>query len=274
MAVPVNRFVGWLWLVSGIPVGVALIVLPPSARLICFAIFVLLETGHSLSPIVLAWTHGGFRRVMLSQTRKYVVLPVAVFMIVLVIGAVTSLGWTSLVYGPGNLWSLTEWTNPFPVVVWVYWVWNIYHFGMQHFGVLSLWRGGARSRRRRFADMALCLIVTAFCMAALPKLTREEWVGFLLLGAFSVNHWVVDIGLSSRVLKRGWLFIVGVLAAGAIGFLLEIPTPNGSLLRAIPILLCARMGLGFVHFLYSRWVWKLSDARVRATIGSFYTAPS
>jgi hypothetical protein len=178
------------------------------------------------------------------------------------------------VYGHGNLWRLTDWGNPLPVVVWIYWAWNIFHFGMQHFGVLSLWRGGARSRRRRFADMALCLIKTAFCMVALPTLTRDQWVGFLLIGAFPVNHWVVDIGLSSRVSKWGWLFVAGVLLAGMIGFLWMAPTSNGIMLRVIPVLICARLGLGFVHFLYSRWVWKLSNPKVRATIGSFHKVPS
>jgi hypothetical protein len=28
-----------------------------------------------------------------------------------------------------------------------------------------------------------------------------------------------------------------------------------------------RLGLGFVHFLYDRWLYKLSDPPVRATIG-------
>jgi hypothetical protein len=28
-----------------------------------------------------------------------------------------------------------------------------------------------------------------------------------------------------------------------------------------------RIGLGFVHFLYDRWVYKLSDPQVRAIIG-------
>jgi hypothetical protein len=143
-----RRYVLWLWLLSGIPVGIALIFLPSPARLACFTLFILLETGHSLSPIVLAWTHGGFRRVMVGQPKKYFPLPSGVFAVAIGIGAATSLGWTSLVPGPGALSRLTDWANPLPVMVWVYWAWNIYHFGMQHFGVLSLWRGRIRSRLR------------------------------------------------------------------------------------------------------------------------------
>jgi hypothetical protein len=155
----------------------------------------------------------------------------------------------------------------------VYWAWNIHHFGMQHFGVLSLWQGRARWRRR-FADMALCLVVTAFCMAGLPKLMHEQWVSFLLFSAISVSHWAVDIGLSSRVSRWRWLFIAGVFLAGMVGFLWMVPTSNGIMVRVIPVIICARLGLGFVHFLYRGWVWKLSDPQVRATLRSFHRAHS
>lgn len=264
----VRHFVGLLWGLSGLPLGAALILLPTPARLACFTLFVLLETGHSLSPIALAWTDAGFRRLMCRHPQKYLGLPAAVFGLTLAVGVATSCGWTSYVPGPRQVFHLTGWTNPFPMVVWIYWLWNIYHFGMQHFGVLTIFRrGGARSRRQRLADTAICLTVTAFGMAAVPKLTSEQWVFFLTMGIFSVNHWVVDIGLSSRVSKHGWLFAGGVVLAGAVGFLWMIPTPNGMLIKVIPIVICARLGLGFVHFLYSRWVWKFSDPQVRATIG-------
>jgi hypothetical protein len=58
------------------------------------------------------------------------------------------------------------------------------------------------------------------------------------------------------------------------GFVRMIPTPAGNMIRVVPVVICARMGLGFVHFLYDRWIWKLSDPQVRATIGSFHRAPS
>jgi hypothetical protein len=263
----VRRFAGLLWGLSGLPIGLALIFLPPPARLACFTLFVLLETGHSLSPIVLAWTHAGFRHLMCCHPQKYLWLPAGIFGLTLAVGLATSSGWTSYVPGPHQVFHLTDWANPFPVVVWIYWLWNIYHFGMQHFGVLALCRGGPRSQQQRLADMAICLAVTAFGMAALPKLMNEQWMFFLTMGIFSVNHWVVDIGLSSRVSKHAWLFAGGVLLAGAVGFLWMIPTPHGMLIRVIPVVICARLGLGFVHFLYSRWVWKLGDPQVRATIG-------
>ena len=85
-------------------------------------------------------------------------------------------------------------------------------------------------------------------------------------GMLSVNHWVVDIGLAARA-SRSWTFAPGVLLAGTVGLAFTVPTANGSFIRLVPILICARLGLGFVHFLYSRWVWQLNDPLVRATIG-------
>jgi hypothetical protein len=260
-----RRFVIRLWLLSGAPIGIALLLMPPSARLWCFALFVLLETGHAFSPIVLAWSHGGFRALMLRQPGKYILLPGMVFLAALSVGMVTTWGWTSYNFAiPHQKDRITDLTNPFPLMVWLYWAWNIYHFGMQHFGVLRLCNlsiGG------RHWDVALCLGMTAFGMAALPILTDDLWVFFLMTGMISLNHWVVDIGLSSRATRHPWLFAGGILLAGAVGFAWMIPTANGMMLLVIPAILGGRYGLGFVHFLYSRWVWQLSNPDVRTTIG-------
>lgn len=257
-----RRYIAALWLLSGAPVGLALILLPPELRVWCFALFVLLETGHSLSPIALAWSHRGFRGLMLQRPIKYLLLPSAVFLTVIAIGAATSWGLTSYdFFLPKQKDRITDWTNPFPIMIWVYWAWNIYHFGMQHFGVARLL--GCKSR---YPLMGACLALTAFCMAVLPHITADPWVFFLMTGVISVNHWVVDIGLSSRVVKRGWLFAGGVLLAGVVGFSWMIPTSNGLMIAVVPVMLGARYGLGFVHFLYSRWVWRLSDPRVRAAL--------
>jgi hypothetical protein len=249
-----RRFVIGLWLLSGVPVGVALLFMPPAARAWCFALFVLLETGHSLSPIALAWSSRGIRGMMLGRPWKYIALPVAIFLAALAIGMATTWGWTSY-----NLTAhhqkdrITDLTNPFPLMVWLYWGWNIFHFGMQNFGVLRL---GGLSVGGRGWDMALCLGMTAFCMAALPLLTHDVWVFFVMTGMFSVNHWVVDIGLSSRVSRHPLWFFGALLLVGAIGFAWMIPSSNGMMIVVIPAILGARYGLGFVHFLYSRWVWQ------------------
>ena len=257
-----RRYVAGLWLLSGVPVGLLLILLPARARLVAFTSFVLLETGHSISPILLAWTHGGFRRsLIMADPRKYILLPAAVFLLPAAIGVATSWGWTSYVPGRGQMWRMTDLANPFPVMVWVYWVWNMYHFGMQHFGVSQLC--GIGSRR---TSMIVCLGATAFLMGVLPLFFHDLWVSFLMIGAMSVNHWAVDIGLSSRV--AGWWLAPLVLAVGTVGFLWAVPTSSGMMIHVVPAIIGARLGLGFVHFLYSRWVWQMSAPIRQGLAGS------
>jgi hypothetical protein len=261
-----RHFVSWLWLLSGLPIGLALIFLPPSARLACFVAFVALETGHSLSPVVLAWTHSGFRRqVIYFRPRKFILLPTLVFLATLTVGIAANTGYTSYIAGDSirRVPTLDDWSNPFLLVVWFYSACNLYHFGMQNFGVIRL----AGSRRSRWLDMAIGAGGTVAVYLALPRLFHEPWVFFLLTGVVSVNHWMVDIGLSSRVARYGRVYIVGVLSAGLVGFLWMVPTSSGMMIRMVPVIVCARLGLGFVHFLYSRWVWRLSDPQVRETIG-------
>ena len=259
------------WILSGLPVGMALLFMSPAALLLFFTLVVFLETGHSFSPIVLAWSHGGFRRLMLAQPRKYVLLPGMVFGASLGVGVVTSYGWTSYAPGPRQVWHLTDWSNPFPIVVWIYWIWNIYHFGMQNFGVVQLYRrNGPRNRRQRLIDKSACLAITAFGMAALPAVTHSLTVALLCFGIFSLNHWLVAIGLCSAVSGRSWLFIAGMLLLGSVGFIWVVPTSTGNMIRVVPVVICARIGLGFVHFLYDRWLWKFSDPQVRATIGQAF----
>ena len=151
--------------------------------------------------------------------------------------------------------------------MWVYLIWNGYHFGMQNFGVLSLYQHKPRSARRRQIEMLLCLAGTGVGMYALPMLDGSQSFALLCVGVFSFNHWLVAIGLSSRVSRHTWVFVTAMFVAGAVGFAWMIPTPNGLMIRVIPVIICARMGLDFVHFLYDRCVWKLGDPMVGATIG-------
>jgi hypothetical protein len=292
-----RRYVAWLWLLSGAPIGLALIFLPPAVRLWIFALFVLLDTGHSLSPIILAWTHREFRRqVIYPQPAKFLLLPGLIAGVAVLIGIATQAGWTSFQPGLGAYIRITGWRNPLPLLVWVYSAWNLYHFGMQNYGVASLLLQVNRARsssshgsysgsvvgflrlRNRCALKWFCLIgflVIYFVVSGInvlgfwwiPGLDQDIWwLGPLVLsGMLSANHWIVDIGLSARV--RGWWFPIVVLAAGMIGFVWLVPTPNERLIRTIPAIVCVPMALGFMHFLYSRWVWQFSDPRVRATIG-------
>lgn len=259
-----RSYVGWLWLLSGLPAGLALLAMPPAARYWCFALFVMLETAHQFSPIVLAWTHRGFRQdVIKRRPWKYIGIPAAVFVVAFGIGIATSAGVTSYIPGPGQYRHVTDLSNPFPLLVWGYLAWNAYHFGMQDFGVWRLW---GRVRIGRRLQMAVCLGLMIFFFWVVQYIPHSFGVTLFLIGLLSVNHWVVEIGLCARV--AGWPLLIGVLALGLIGFVWRGPSPDGQMIRMIPWLICTSLGLSFVHFLYDRWIYKFSDPQVRATIGA------
>ena len=87
---------------------------------------------------------------------------------------------------PHQLFRFTDWRNPLLRVVWIYWVRNIYHFGMQNFGVLQLYRrNGSHRWRQRLLDKFSCLAITAFGMAALPATTHSQRGGLICLGVLS-----------------------------------------------------------------------------------------
>ncbi len=244
----------WLWLLSGVPVGLALMWMPPSGLVACFAVFILLDLAHTLSPIVLAWAHAGFRSVMLGNPRKYVALPSIIFAAGAAVSIAAAIGWTSYEPGPGQIHRATGWDNPLPIMFGVYFAWNFYHFSMQNYGVLRL----CGVDLGRWGKL-LAFVVTAIGIKTVPL-------------AVSVNHWVVEIGLGCRASRRGWVFAAGLLLLTPVAFLwVSGPTPYGIALKPLEGTILAlygvRLTVGFVHFCYSRWVWKLSDPHVRATIG-------
>jgi hypothetical protein len=204
------------------------------AGIALFAVAIICEQAHLASPIVLAWSHPGLRQIALSRPIETMLLPVCA-----VIGALLA---------------------PFMVIWWVYWVWNIYHFGAQHYGISRI----LRWRVPRW----VCVGSTAAIMWGGPHVIHAGWWQWLALIVIDFNHWLVDIGLSSRVSHRRWLFIVGVAALGCVGFAWKVPRADHIATVAIPWVIKARWGVGIAHFLYSRWIWKLSDPQVRATTGT------
>jgi hypothetical protein len=101
--------------------------------------------------------------------------------------------------------------------------------------------------------------------------------GFAII---ALNHWLVAIGLASHVhanSSRGnpWPFALAMMSAGSVLFcflfvdLRKVPTAglSAATLHFTVAAVGLRLGLGFVHFLYDQWIYKLSDPQVRATIG-------
>jgi hypothetical protein len=85
-----------------------------------------LDTAHTVAPIVMAWAHPGFRRVMLGRQVKLLIVPSAVLAATIVIGLATSAGLTGYdLRHPHQMQRITGLDNPFPLIVWLYWAWNI-----------------------------------------------------------------------------------------------------------------------------------------------------
>jgi hypothetical protein len=222
-----------LFIWSGVPIGIVLMLTCPGMVPALAVAVMVLETAHIVSPTILAWSTPGLRAILLREWRAHVAAP--------------------LVIMAGSFVAPIAWVFP------IYWTWNIYHFGMQWFGVASLYGIGKDRTLRGVA----CLGLTALGMGVLPLVWPDPHLALLCTGIFSFNHWLVDIGLSSRVVRWHWGFIALVLAIGVVWLLLR----NGPLSAwLVPQILVVRMGLGICHFIDSARIWRLSDLQVRATI--------
>jgi hypothetical protein len=226
------------WLLSGLPIGlglviVAIVFVPGQYMPALIAAIMLLESAHVASPIMLAWSKPELRAIVRREWREYVVLPVALI--------------------AGVLLAPATWVAGF------YFAWNIYHFGMQNFGLASLYvRGGDREMRG-----VICLLLTAFGMGIVPLLWQDQKVTMFCTGIFSFNHWLADIGLSSRVVRWHWGFIALVLLVGFVWLILRQGPLSG---RAVPQIMVIRYGIGMIHIIYSARIWRLSNPEIRAAI--------
>lgn len=253
-----------------------------------FLCAIVLNHTHLVCPFVLAWSNREFRTYMLTRPEKFVLLPM-----VIVIGCAW-VGWGATPYrlvNHGQLLSYSDfpWWNIFDgwwnygkvptgamglrTLVVVYYVWNIWHFAAQNYGICALRKGSYRERNCAFA-------LTVVCMLGLP-LCAGNVLWILIIGeGVSLLHWVGDIAVSTISHRyKWWLFLIIVLALGSIGFIfkaldsnpiycgaLPICTIDGTIpglnwlfpgLMALgPMLLATRLGLGIDHFLYSRWIWR------------------
>ena len=203
------------------------------------------ELGHTFAPILLAWSHAGLRQIVSRDP-------------------MTCLGWPLLAI-------IFVCCVPLQLSVGVYTAWNVYHYGMQHFGVLSLFKR-CRSDDVRFKIALLCVVGTVVGMVALPSVL-PRWAALSVTYLFAFSHWVTDLSLSSFVSSHWWLFLAAALGLGCLGFSLNVPRIDHVETYAIFWLIKTRLALGMAHFIYSSRIWKFSDPQVRAAIGRDLFSP-
>jgi hypothetical protein len=253
----------WIW--SAPLIGLALIATP---LVVVMWVFFIVNSAHLIAPLAVAWSNRGFRRVMIERRWKFIVLPITILIGTGLLGATVPARFTvNPVTMAVHLHSLADYRLPFVWLFPVYFIWNAWHFGMQNFGIVNLYR---RARRRRLVKWT-CIGATFAGMSVLPRALHSPIFALFALGLFSFQHSLAAIGISSHVLanhhaRSPWLFAGALILAGAVGFWLMFCAP-GFALRVTMTAVGLRIGLGFVHFLYDRWIWKLSDPQVRVTIG-------
>ena len=173
-----------LFILSGLAFGVILTALSSrlTATTIIFWFVLLTQTGHLLSPMVLAWSHDGFRSLMFRQRTKYIVLPTAILACAALVGMIAGRHVPNLRFNPTSFslaagpTTLVEFKNPFMAMVALYAAWNAYHFGKQAFGVLSIYRrkqGGYGPCQRRIDLLYSCAVVwAAMAMPFIPHIAE------------------------------------------------------------------------------------------------------
>src|SRR6266700_916986 len=195
-----------------------------------FTVLIVLDTAHVLSPMVMAWSRGDFRKVMLRRWPLYILIPASVLGISLAAAPIVD------------------------IIVTVYFVWNVWHFASQNYGLLRL--AQLRWEWNWKPDWSLWTAVTIVGMTVWPTLTSDPWIWRLInLALFAIPHWVSEIILTSWASTRWKVFAPLILAVGCVGFLWAIPRSTGMPVVGVAWV-CFRLGLGFVHFLYDGMIWR------------------
>lgn len=263
-----------VWILSAPLLGLLMLVplaIPLPTRAITAGLLSV-NFAHAIAPIALAWTHRGFRGVMIERPAKFVGVPTLVMAVGIAAAVATWTLFPGFKLGPMALENVQLDNLDVPIVLWanLYAVWNLYHSGAQNFGFLCLYQRRGFKGRQKAVVLAACVAVTVFLGHEAARLFGV--VGMLfLMGLVTVNHWFAAIGLAAHVHARHsgrsplW-FVAAVLAVGA-GLVLAFYAALLSSVHAAMTALCLRGALGIWHFLQDRWIWKLSDPRVRATIG-------
>lgn len=257
-----------VWVFSGLPLGLvfALGLIPLSVLVPCF---IAINTAHLLAPVAMAWSHRGFRIEMRRHKSKFVALPLALIVLGLIAAGLSwALGDTieiNQVTLAAKFLDASNMVHPLGLLAAVYFVWNLYHFGMQNYGFLRLYR----PKLDKALAMQLGMFTTILLMIVLPEKFRIPQLFMFVLGAVIFQHQLAALGIAAHVWanhrRRSQLFFVAPLLV----FGCLVSFGYSFLHSGWPLMLVIglRATAGFGHFLYDRWVWRLSDPQVRATIG-------
>lgn len=202
-----------------------------------------LDTAHLISPVALAWSNPVARRKMLEKWWKFVALAGIALLVPAWIG-----------------WNAPNLNDPsLKAVTGLYFWWNLFHFAAQNYGVCRMI---GYDKTWQTDLVMICTIVPGLFLS----FGMNTW-GIALAGSVvSLLHWTTDIALCSKTSNRWRLFGGAVLFAGLGGLLFPaLSTPSFA-----PFLFGLRNGLGFVHFLYSRWVWRRGRELLGAEHGNAF----
>jgi hypothetical protein len=138
-----------IWILSGPLIGLAMIALPLRTTISWFFV---LNMAHLISPIAVAWGHGGFRQVARERFVRFLLIPAGMLVATAFLGAtVTKRFDVNPLTLSVHLNGWTDYYKPFAWLFPIYFMWNSYHFGAQNFGLISLYRRGWRSAHERVA---------------------------------------------------------------------------------------------------------------------------
>lgn len=301
------------WFLSGVPIGLALVLL--ADKRLWITLILLFQLPHLISPFALSWSHAGYRAHMLQHKTRFIAVPLAIVAASAGIGAAFSAGLHISPYATSFTPDVEHLDNHLEQLFLLYSVLNLWHFGKQNFGILSIYRRKYGSGHRQIdlwfslgaqiavvalaigsfeldRDTMQIITTTAALAGAAVMLSFEtrlsarvplilaQAVGILAvpispllgLGIWQANHWLTALGISShawanyRRQSSVW-FVLAMIAGGLVLYWLLFSRDPTLALHMTGWAIGLRLGLGLVHFLYDRWLYKFSDPAVRATIG-------
>jgi hypothetical protein len=200
------------WFLGPVPLAAALAFLTnwvPPATIVFWAVL-LTQTAHLIAPVALAWVNTGYRKMALDHPRKFVGVPLLIIFFGTLTAFVSSYFLPVLRFNPETFSISTgsggiDLENPFIVMLAIYALWNAYHFGMQNFGIMSVYRTRANiTHGVRGIDKIYCLFVTNL-YDDLGCLRVGSSTNLALDAAILQFHWLAcERFLSELNLHGGW----------------------------------------------------------------------